>query len=99
MAGPPTVDRTGVRTALARLRPTGATAVFDALYVALVLSDAHGRALVVLFTDGEDNTSILGERQLRSVAERSNAIVHVVGLREAAAAYGDAETGPGARPA
>jgi VWFA-related protein len=80
---PPTADKEAVRTALGRLRPTGATAAFDALYAALALSDSRGRALVVLFTDGDDNTSILGERQLRTVAERSNAVVHVVGLRGA----------------
>jgi hypothetical protein len=39
----------------------------------------------VLFTDGEDNTSLLGERELRAAAKRSNATVHVVGLRDASA--------------
>jgi len=77
-AAPPTIDKEALRGALKRLEPEGATAVFDALYAALALSDSHDRSLVVLFTDGEDNTSILGERQLRTVAERSNALVHVV---------------------
>ena len=88
----PTVDRPAVRRALAELRPHGATAVFDALYAALVLADARGRALVVLFTDGEDNTSILGERELRAAARRSNATVHVVGLRDASAGPPASET-------
>ena len=77
-AAPPTIDKEALRGALKRLEPEGATAVFDALYAALALSDSHDRSLVVLFTDGEDNMSILGERQLRTVAERSNALVHVV---------------------
>ncbi len=81
----PTRDRGLLRSALAGLEPEGATAVFDALYGALALADPQGRSLVVLFTDGNDNSSILGERQLRTVAERSNALVHVVGLREDAA--------------
>jgi len=85
LLAPPTVDRAAVRGALAGLRPRGATAVFDALHAALVLADTRGRALVVLFTDGEDNTSILGERELRAAAQRSNATVHVVGLRDPSA--------------
>jgi VWFA-related protein len=88
----PTVDRTAVRGALAGLRPRGATAVFDALYAALVLADPGGRALVVLFTDGEDNTSLLGEGELRTAAKRSNATVHVVGLRDASASPTAPET-------
>ncbi len=87
----PTSDKAAVRKALARLQPRGATAVFDALYSALALSPAGGRSLIVLFTDGEDNTSILGERQLRTAAERSNALVHVVGRREASPAHGETD--------
>jgi VWFA-related protein len=75
---PPTADKARVRLALAGVQADGATAVFDALYAGLALSDGGGRALVVLFSDGEDNMSFLGEAQLRNVAERSNALVHVV---------------------
>lgn len=78
----PTTETVRVRDALEGLRPEGATAVFDALYASLALADPQGRALVVLFTDGNDNSSVLGERQLRVVAQRSNALIHVVGLRE-----------------
>jgi len=68
----PTTDRTIVRNALTRLHAEGGTAAFDALYAALALSETGSRSLVVLFTDGEDNMSILGERQLRAVAERDH---------------------------
>lgn len=87
----PTSDKAAVRKALARLQPRGATAVFDALYSALALSPAGGRSLIVLFTDGEDNTSILGERQIQTAAERSNALVHVVGRRAASPAHGETD--------
>jgi VWFA-related protein len=76
----PTADKEAVRKALHRLEPQGSTAMFDALHVALTLGDMRGRALVVLFTDGDDNTSILGEPELASVAERQNALLHVVAL-------------------
>jgi VWFA-related protein len=70
-----------VSRALSAAQAEGATAVFDALYAGLTLSDGGGRALVVLFSDGEDNMSFLGEKQLRVAAERSNALVHVVAWR------------------
>ena len=79
----PTTDKATVVRALDALQPGGATAVLDALYAALVLPQTQGRTLVVLFTDGEDNMSWLEWRQMRVVAERSNALIHVVGLKRA----------------
>ena len=76
-----TPDKAAVRGALSRLRAGGATAVFDALYAGILLSAGELPPLVVLFTDGEDNTSWLGAADLKLVAERSNALVHVVGWR------------------
>ena len=78
----PTADKARVRQGLERLRAEGATSVFDALYAGITLSEGERRSLIVLFTDGEDNTSWLGETDLRTVAQRSNALVHVVGWRE-----------------
>jgi VWFA-related protein len=80
---PPSADKARVRLALAAAQAEGATAVFDALYAGLALSDGGGRSLVVLFSDGEDNMSFLDQAQLTRVAERSNALVHVVAWREA----------------
>jgi VWFA-related protein len=77
----PTTDKSAVSRALDRLRTAGATSVLDALYTALVLPETRARTLLVLFTDGEDNISWLDWRQLQVVAERSNALIHVVGLR------------------
>jgi VWFA-related protein len=80
---PATADKAAVRRALDQLEPAGATAAFDALYAAIALSEEAGRGLIVLFTDGEDNMSFLGEKQLLTVVERSNALVHIVGWRQA----------------
>jgi VWFA-related protein len=79
----PTTDRGRVRWALSGVQAEGATAVFDALYAGLVLGEGRNRTLVVLFSDGEENMSFLGEEQLRKVVERSNALVHVVAWRDA----------------
>lgn len=77
----PTTDKTSLGLALAQLQPGGGTAIMDALYAALTLPSARSRSLVVLFTDGADNASWLDWRQIQKVAERSNALIHVVGLR------------------
>jgi len=76
---PPTGDKSAVRSALARLRGQGSSAVMDALYAGLTVTEGPKRSLVVLFSDGQDNVSWLSERPMRLVAERSNAIVHVIG--------------------
>jgi VWFA-related protein len=77
-----TADKAAVRRALDNLEAAGTTAAFDALYAAVALSEEAGRSLIVLFTDGEDNMSVLSEKQLVTVVERSNALVHTVGWRE-----------------
>jgi Mg-chelatase subunit ChlD len=78
------VDKTAVRRALDNLEAAGTTAAFDALYAAVALSEEAGRSLIVLFSDGEDNMSVLSEKQLVTAVERSNALVHTVGWREPA---------------
>jgi len=78
---PPTTDKSVIRRALDRLKPGGGTPVMDGLYSAITLPKSQGRTLVVLFTDGVDNMSWLDWRQVQLVAERSNALVHVVSLQ------------------
>lgn len=77
----PTAEKASLGRALARLQPGGGTAIMDALYAALTLPSSRSRSLVVLFTDGADNSSWLDWRQIQKVAERSNAVIHIVGLK------------------
>ncbi len=77
---PPTADKGAVRSALQKLHAEGTTAAFDALYAAVALTDAL-RPLVVLFTDGDDDASWLGPRQLREMVERSTALIDIVAWR------------------
>jgi len=81
----PTLDRDAIRNAIGGLKAKGATAVLDALYAGVTLVPSPTRGLVVLFSDGEDNLSWLGQRQVRDAAERSNALLEIVGLRSLAA--------------
>jgi len=91
---PPTRDKSAIRQALDRLKPGGGTPVMDALYAAMTLPKSQGRTLVVLFTDGVDNMSWLDWRQVKLVAERSNAVVHVVSLQPPVALVAGPELPP-----
>jgi VWFA-related protein len=79
-----TARKDAVSRALDGMEASGATSAFDALYAAVALSEESGRSLIVLFTDGEDNSSFLGAKQLATAVERSNALVHAVGWHERA---------------
>ncbi len=76
---PATTDHGRIEQALETLRPGGATAVYDAVYAAALLAPARARSLVVLFTDGEDNLSVLDVPALVRVLEQSDVLVQVVG--------------------
>jgi VWFA-related protein len=78
--GAPNPDLARVQATLKQLRAEGATSLYDALYSALVLPGAGSRTLVVLFSDGNDTSSWLTSAKIRTVAERSNALIHAVAL-------------------
>lgn len=74
-----TSDLTALDAALNHIAPSGATAVMDGIYVALVTTLAEpGRSLVVVCTDGRDTASWLGLDDVRDAAKRSNAVIYVV---------------------
>ncbi len=65
--------------ALASVRGAGSSAVFDSLAVALSTFDTPGRRrLVVLFTDGQDSSSISDAETLLEVARRTTPTVAVI---------------------
>ena len=77
---PPTGDRARLGRGVGGILPGGATALFDALYAGTMLASGRGRALLVLFTDGEDNLSWLDAGQVKRVLEESNVLVQAVGV-------------------
>jgi Ca-activated chloride channel family protein len=65
--------------ALASVSGAGSSAVFDGLAVALSAADAPGRRrLIVLFSDGQDSSSITDVETLLDVARRSSPTVAVL---------------------
>ncbi len=77
---PQTGDRAAVERGLDSLDPRGETALWDGLFAGLKLPVSRGRAMVVLFTDGQDNVSWLTREQVHRVAEESEALVYVVAI-------------------
>jgi VWFA-related protein len=81
--------------ALRSVQPRGRTALIDAAYAAVVLSDrAAGPKLVAVMTDGRNNFSWLSARQLIDTARRHESVIYpvAVGFPE-----GTKYRGPGAK--
>jgi VWFA-related protein len=77
-------NRAELHRALDAARAGGGTALHDALYAALQFADpARGRAVVLVFSDGDDRLSWLDAEHLRQAARRSEASVYAVALADA----------------
>ncbi len=74
-----TNNRLVLLTALSGIFAAGNTALTDGLYGGLSLAEPPAeRPIVVLFSDGLDNASRIGESELLEVVRESNAVVYVV---------------------
>jgi Ca-activated chloride channel homolog len=75
-------DPAGVPEALAKLQPSGSTAIYDAVIAALPLIDRRPRerAAIVLITDGADTASDTTLFDLRSALVRSDAFVYAIAI-------------------
>ena len=60
--------------------PRGQTALFDAILHALLERPSARRRIIIVLTDGLDTASTVALEITRTVAERSDAVVHVVAL-------------------
>jgi VWFA-related protein len=77
----PLATPAATRVALASLEAAGSTTLYDALHSALVLLDdapqSH-RPMVLVFSDGQDTTSVLSSRLVFETLRRSNAVVYAI---------------------
>ncbi len=77
-----TGDRHQLERAIERTSGSGTTGLHDAAYAALTLKDPQpGRALVLMFSDGDDTASWLPGQTVLDIAKRSDSVVYGVGLR------------------
>jgi Ca-activated chloride channel family protein len=75
-------DAAGVHEALVSLKPTGATAIYDAMAAAMpyLESRPRERAALVLITDGADTASDLTLHDLRPALLRTDAFVYAIAI-------------------
>jgi Ca-activated chloride channel family protein len=81
---PFTASAAQVERALAGLRPLGQTALNDALIEGLnYCGEMEGLTALLLFTDGQDETSRFTTDQVLESARQSGVMVYVIGLEDA----------------
>ena len=75
-------DPAGVHESLAKLYPTGSTAIYDAIGAAIPYLDhrPRERAALVLITDGADTASDITLHDLRPALVRSDAFVYAIAI-------------------
>ena len=77
-----TTDLASIRQQLRGIRPAGSTSLIDAAAAALVVADREAEpGLILLFSDGEDNSSWLTASSVETTAERSEAVIYAVTVR------------------
>jgi VWFA-related protein len=80
-----TNDTAPVQSALDEVQPSGATALVDGTYAAMVLAEPVGpnarRGLVIVFTDGADTISWLTPDRVLDASRRADAVMYGVIVR------------------
>ena len=100
MAADFTTDRRTLQNAIAGLRADGNTALYDAVAVGLdrMRQARHQKKVLVVVTDGDDNSSRMGFKALVERAKEAGVLVYAVGMFGSMDAARD-PGGPDARPA
>ena len=62
--------------------PYGATALYDAIaYSVKIMKSIIGHNIIILFSDGEDNSSAIDPYTLINMVERSNSVIYSIGKK------------------
>ena len=82
MFGQWTTERAGMRAKLDGIRPTGGTALYDAIDAALPLFESrqHPRAALLLVSDGADTASDMTPTELKQKLVRSDVFLYAIGI-------------------
>jgi len=74
-----TTDKAAAKQAVLRTRPGGATALFDAVsQVAREIAPRAGKKAIVVFTDGDDNASLLNARAAVQRAKKTGVPIFTI---------------------
>ena len=77
----PTDDRLTVADAIAKIEPSGGTAILDSLEEASkIIANIEGRHAIILMTDGYDEHSTQAFEDALAAVQRSGAAVYVIGI-------------------
>jgi Ca-activated chloride channel family protein len=69
--------------ALSIALPFGATALYDAIaYSVKLMKSIIGHNIIILLSDGEDNSSAIDPYTLINIVERSNSVIYSIGRKE-----------------
>jgi VWFA-related protein len=77
-----TNNRDRIANGLARIRPRGATSLYDAVADAIPLAQRghHRKKAIVIISDGNDTNSRTTTRELRSMIRESEVLVYAIGI-------------------
>ena len=94
-----TTDRERIATGLARIRPRGATSLYDAVASAVPLAQEgrHRKKAIVVISDGNDTNSRMTVREIKSMIRSTEVLAYAIGIDTQA---GDSSTwgGPPSTP-
>ena len=90
-----TSDRQLLRGALQDVQPTGDTALYDAVALAVPTAQTgrHRKKVLLLISDGRDTHSVLSIEEVRDAIMASDVLVYALGFEKMAAADGPPWTG------
>ncbi|MGD2084677.1 MAG: VWA domain-containing protein [Candidatus Aminicenantes bacterium] len=78
-----TSDINELDNALSIAIPFGATALYDAVaYSVKLMKSIIGHNIIILLSDGEDNSSAIDPYTLMNIVERSNSVIYSIGKKE-----------------
>ena len=82
MFGEWTTDRAGLRTKLEAIRPSGGTALYDAIDASLPQFESrqHPRAAILLVSDGADTASDMTPTELKQKLVRTDVFLYAIGI-------------------
>jgi VWFA-related protein len=77
-----TNDINELENALSIAFPYGATALYDAVaYSVKIMKSIIGHNIIILFSDGEDNSSAIDPFTLTNIVKRSNSVIYSIGKK------------------
>ena len=77
-----TTDRERIATGLARIRPRGATSLYDAVAAAVPLAQTgrHRKKAIVVISDGNDTNSRTTVREVKSMIRSTEVLAYAIGI-------------------